>query len=174
MIAGTVERACFSLSNPLTAWSVSNDVSVILGTSVTAYARFHFVVDSGGVTTSTVTVPLVTALGVGLAESIKGRNPMTDGFGLIAFATLPHVVAPLTDDAHALRPADGLARPELEEPVGPAHGPRLGGIEKADITGHVSYDPDNHEHMTKVRENKVAGIANDIPDATTNATSSTT
>lgn len=44
--------------------------------------------DSGGVTTSTVTVPLVTALGVGLASSIKGRNPMIDGFGLIAFASL--------------------------------------------------------------------------------------
>jgi uncharacterized membrane protein (DUF2068 family) len=44
--------------------------------------------DSGGVTTSTVTVPLVTALGVGLASSIEGRNPMVDGFGLIAFASL--------------------------------------------------------------------------------------
>jgi hypothetical protein len=44
--------------------------------------------DSGGVTTSTITVPLVTALGIGLASSIKGRNPMVDGFGLIAFASL--------------------------------------------------------------------------------------
>lgn len=44
--------------------------------------------DSGGVTTSTITVPLVTALGVGLATSIRGRNPMVDGFGLIAFASL--------------------------------------------------------------------------------------
>ena len=44
--------------------------------------------DSGGVTTSTVTVPLVTALGIGLASSIKGRDPMVDGFGLIAFASL--------------------------------------------------------------------------------------
>ena len=44
--------------------------------------------DSGGVTTSTITVPLVTALGVGLAHAIKGRNPMLDGFGLIAFASL--------------------------------------------------------------------------------------
>ncbi len=44
--------------------------------------------DSGGVTTSTVTVPLVTALGIGLASSVKGRNPMTDGFGLIAIASL--------------------------------------------------------------------------------------
>ena len=48
--------------------------------------------DSGGVTTSTITVPLVTALGVGLASAIKGRNPMIDGFGLIAFASLTPMV----------------------------------------------------------------------------------
>mgnify|MGYP000196780165 FL=1 len=48
--------------------------------------------DSGGVTTSTVTVPLVTALGVGLATAIKGRNPMVDGFGLIAFASLTPMI----------------------------------------------------------------------------------
>lgn len=44
--------------------------------------------DSGGVTTSTLTVPLVTALGLGLAEHIPGRNPLIDGFGLIAFASV--------------------------------------------------------------------------------------
>jgi hypothetical protein len=48
--------------------------------------------DSGGVTTSTVTVPLVTALGVGLATSLRDRNPMTDGFGLIAFASLTPMI----------------------------------------------------------------------------------
>ena len=48
--------------------------------------------DCGGVTTSTVTVPLVAALGVGLASSVKGRNPMTDGFGLIAFASLTPIL----------------------------------------------------------------------------------
>ncbi|MBN2701285.1 MAG: DUF1538 family protein, partial [Methylothermaceae bacterium] len=48
--------------------------------------------DSGGVTTSTITVPLVTALGVGLAQSIEGRNPMVDGFGLIAFASLTPMI----------------------------------------------------------------------------------
>lgn len=48
--------------------------------------------DSGGVTTSTVTVPLVTALGVGLASSIKGRDPLLDGFGLIAFASLTPMI----------------------------------------------------------------------------------
>jgi len=48
--------------------------------------------DSGGVTTSTITVPLTTALGVGLASSIKGRSPLLDGFGLIAFASLTPII----------------------------------------------------------------------------------
>ncbi len=48
--------------------------------------------DSGGVTTSTITVPLVTALGVGLASAIADRNPMIDGFGLIAFASLTPMI----------------------------------------------------------------------------------
>lgn len=48
--------------------------------------------DSGGVTTSTITVPLVAALGVGLATAIRGRNPMLDGFGLIAFASVMPII----------------------------------------------------------------------------------
>ena len=48
--------------------------------------------DSGGVTTSTMTVPLVAALGVGLASVIRGRNPLLDGFGLIAFASLMPII----------------------------------------------------------------------------------
>jgi len=48
--------------------------------------------DSGGVTTSTVTVPLVAALGIGLANSIRGRDPLVDGFGLIAFASLTPMI----------------------------------------------------------------------------------
>ena len=44
--------------------------------------------DSGGVTTSTITVPLITALGVGLSSVIQGRSPLRDGFGLIALASL--------------------------------------------------------------------------------------
>jgi hypothetical protein len=48
--------------------------------------------DSGGVTTSTVTVPLVTALGVGLAGTIRGRNPLIDGFGMIALASLTPIL----------------------------------------------------------------------------------
>ncbi len=48
--------------------------------------------DSGGVTTSTVTVPLVAALGIGLANTIRGRDPLIDGFGLIAFASLTPMI----------------------------------------------------------------------------------
>ena len=48
--------------------------------------------DSGGVTTSTVTVPLVAALGIGLANSIQGRDALIDGFGLIAFASLTPMI----------------------------------------------------------------------------------
>jgi Protein of unknown function (DUF1538) len=51
--------------------------------------------DTGGVTTSMVTVPLVTALGLGLAQAIPGRNPVLDGFGLIAFASLFPIIAVL-------------------------------------------------------------------------------
>lgn len=51
--------------------------------------------DSGGVTTSTVTVPIVTALGLGLAETVPGRNPALDGFGLIAFASLFPIITVL-------------------------------------------------------------------------------
>ena len=49
--------------------------------------------DSGGVTTSTITVPLVIALGVGLASSIRGRNPLIDGFGIIAIASILPIIA---------------------------------------------------------------------------------
>ena len=61
---------------------------VVLMTLIAPEEIVGIAYDSGGVTTSTVTVPLVTALGVGLASSIRGRNPMVDGFGMIAFASL--------------------------------------------------------------------------------------
>jgi len=51
--------------------------------------------DTGGVTTSTVTVPLVTALGLGLAEAVPGRSPLLDGFGLVAFAALFPIISVL-------------------------------------------------------------------------------
>ena len=81
----------------LTNWSlplmiVVGYVLVILLTGIAPPEIVGIAYDSGGVTTSTVTVPLVTALGVGLASSLKGRNAMLDGFGLIAFASLTPIL----------------------------------------------------------------------------------
>ena len=70
-------------------------VGYILVVGVTFFAPPEIIglaYDLGGVTTSTVTVPLVAALGIGLASSIKGRNPVIDGFGLIAFASLTPMI----------------------------------------------------------------------------------
>ena len=67
----------------------------LLVTLMTIFAPAEIVgiaYDSGGVTTSTMTVPLVTALGVGLATTIRGRNPLVDGFGIIAFASLTPMI----------------------------------------------------------------------------------
>jgi len=63
-------------------------VVVMLMTVIAPQEIIGIAYDAGGVTTSTVTVPLVAALGVGLASIIKGRSPLLDGFGLIAFASL--------------------------------------------------------------------------------------
>ena len=67
-------------------------VLVVVMTSFAPREIIGIAYDSGGVTTSTITVPPVTALGVGLASSIRGRNPLTDGFGLIAFASLTPMI----------------------------------------------------------------------------------
>lgn len=67
---------------------IAGYVGVVLLTVVAPDEIIGIAYDSGGVTTSTITVPLVTALGVGLASSIRGRNPLVDGFGLIALASL--------------------------------------------------------------------------------------
>jgi hypothetical protein len=67
-------------------------VMVVIITTFAPREIIGIAYDSGGVTTSTITVPLVTALGVGLASSISGRNPMVDGFGLIAFASLTPMI----------------------------------------------------------------------------------
>lgn len=67
-------------------------VLVVLVTLIAPEEIIGIAYDSGGVTTSTITVPLVTALGIGLASAIKGRNPMVDGFGLIALASLTPMI----------------------------------------------------------------------------------
>lgn len=73
---------------PIHIMIISGYILVVLLTTISPPTIIGIAYDSGGVTTSTITVPLVTALGVGLSSVIKGRNPMVDGFGLIAFASL--------------------------------------------------------------------------------------
>ena len=73
---------------PLHYLIIGGYVMVMLMTIIAPKEIIGLAYDAGGVTTSTITVPLVTALGVGLATVIKGRSPLLDGFGLIAFASL--------------------------------------------------------------------------------------
>ena len=73
---------------PLYYLIIGGYILVMLMTTIAPKEIIGLAYDAGGVTTSTITVPLVTALGVGLANVIKGRSPLLDGFGLIAFASL--------------------------------------------------------------------------------------
>lgn len=74
--------------HPLHYYIIAGYVVVIVQTRFAPKLIVPLAYDSGGVTTSTVTVPLVTALGLGLSEAVPGRDPLIDGFGLIAFASL--------------------------------------------------------------------------------------
>lgn len=76
------------LNWPIHFLIIGGYILVVLITNIAPEQIIGIAYDAGGVTTSTITVPLVTALGVGLATIIKGRNPLLDGFGLIAFASL--------------------------------------------------------------------------------------
>lgn len=89
-VAAGVALGAFRIvtGTPLHWYIISGYVIVIIQTAVAPRAIIPLAYDSGGVTTSTVTVPLVAALGLGLAETIPGRSPLLDGFGLIAFASL--------------------------------------------------------------------------------------
>lgn len=73
---------------PIHYFIISGYIIVVVQTLFAPRLIIPLAYDSGGVTTSTVTVPLVAALGLGLAESVPGRSPLIDGFGLIAFASL--------------------------------------------------------------------------------------
>lgn len=74
-------------------WLIISGYILVVGlTTIAPEEIIGIAYDSGGVTTSTITVPLVTALGVGLASAIRGRNPMIDGFGLIALASLAPMI----------------------------------------------------------------------------------
>jgi hypothetical protein len=77
---------------PVHVLIIGGYVIVVAMTFIAPAAIVGIAFDSGGVTTSTVTVPLVTALGVGLAVSIRGRDPLIDGFGMIALASLTPMI----------------------------------------------------------------------------------
>ncbi len=80
------------LGHPIAYYIISGYILVVIITFFAPSEIIGLAYDSGGVTTSTVTVPLVAALGIGLSSSIKGRNPAIDGFGLIAFASLTPMI----------------------------------------------------------------------------------
>src|SRR5205085_6131336 len=112
--------------------------------------------------------------------ALKYRTPvilLSDGYlangsepwKLPDVADLPDISVPFATEANHddgfmpyLRDPDTLARPRAV-PGTPGLAHRIGGIEKADVTGNISYDPENHERMTHLRAAKIAGIAKDIP-----------
>ena len=78
---------------PIHWFIIAGYILVVIQTSLAPRRIVPLAYDSGGVTTSTVTVPLVAALGLGLAETVPGRSPLIDGFGLIAFASLFPIIS---------------------------------------------------------------------------------
>ena len=92
-----VSLGCYRIITglPLHYFIAAGYLVVILQTMMAPKMIVPLAYDSGGVTTSTVTVPLVTALGLGLAEAVPGRSPLLDGFGLVAFASLFPIISVL-------------------------------------------------------------------------------
>jgi len=94
-VAVGISLGCYRIvsGDPIHYYIISGYVLVIIQTRFAPPLIIPLAYDSGGVTTSTVTVPLVAALGLGLSESVPGRNPLIDGFGLIAFASLFPIIS---------------------------------------------------------------------------------
>ncbi|MEM8814508.1 MAG: DUF1538 domain-containing protein [Pseudomonadota bacterium] len=92
-----VSLGCYRIITglPLHHFIAAGYLVVIVQTVMAPKQIIPLAYDSGGVTTSTVTVPLVTALGLGLAEAVPGRSPLLDGFGLVAFASLFPIITVL-------------------------------------------------------------------------------
>ena len=92
-----VSLGCYRIITglPLEHFIAAGYLVVIVQTTVAPKMIVPLAYDSGGVTTSTVTVPLITALGLGLAEAVPGRSPLLDGFGLVAFASLFPIISVL-------------------------------------------------------------------------------
>ena len=89
-VAIGISLGCYRIvvGDPIHWYIISGYIVVVIQTFYAPKMIVPLAYDSGGVTTSTVTVPLVAALGLGLSETVPGRNPLIDGFGLIAFASL--------------------------------------------------------------------------------------
>jgi Protein of unknown function (DUF1538) len=89
-VAFGISLGCYRIvvGDPIHWYIISGYIVVVIQTLFAPKLIIPLAYDSGGVTTSTVTVPLVAALGLGLSETVPGRNPLLDGFGLIAFASL--------------------------------------------------------------------------------------
>ncbi len=97
-VAFGISLGCYRIvvGDPIHWYIISGYVIVVLQTPFAPKIIVPLAYDSGGVTTSTVTVPLVAALGLGLSETVPGRNPLIDGFGLIAFASLFPIISVMT------------------------------------------------------------------------------
>ena len=96
-VAIGITLGCYRIvvGDPLHWYIMAGYLIVVVQTVVAPKLIVPLAYDSGGVTTSTVTVPLVAALGLGLSENVPGRNPLIDGFGLIAFASLFPIISVL-------------------------------------------------------------------------------
>ena len=102
-VAGGIALGTFRIvhGSPLFIYILVGYVIVIVQTMLAPKQIIALAYDSGGVTTSTVTVPIVAALGLGLSEAVPGRDPALDGFGLIAFASLFPIISVMGYAQHA-------------------------------------------------------------------------
>ena len=116
-VAAGVSLGCFRIvtGTPLPWYIVAAYVVVIIQTYLSSRSIVPLAYDSGGVTTSTVTVPVVAALGLGLAANVPGRSPLIDGFGLIAFASVFPIMSVLGYAITAERVARWRKRRERQE-----------------------------------------------------------
>ncbi|MGB0894343.1 MAG: DUF1538 domain-containing protein [Parashewanella sp.] len=94
-VAIGISLGCYRIvvGDPIHYYILAGYIVVVIQTFFAPKMVIPLAYDSGGVTTSTVTVPLVAALGLGLATNVEGRNPLIDGFGLIAFASLFPIIS---------------------------------------------------------------------------------
>ncbi|RLA48953.1 MAG: DUF1538 domain-containing protein [Gammaproteobacteria bacterium] len=119
-VAVGISLGCYRIvvGDPIHWYIMGGYIIVVLQTSVAPKIIIPLAYDSGGVTTSTVTVPLVAALGLGLSETVPGRNPLIDGFGLIAFASLFPILSVMAYaqlSEFRAKPGSGRADSEINE-----------------------------------------------------------